>query len=555
MLKVTILKIFVLFSLLMCPWSLWAQQDSPPIAAIVKEKPEFNPKEANKQFDQLKIRLSAERLNLEQLDNAIDVLQKFLNDANNCITQKQKKLSALDPLIDEATHSKDNTKGGADLLYLQQEQKKIANQLAQCRLFSIRAQEALNTYQATVTKIRQKQVLTRDLPIWTLFMHLQADTDKPAFASDLKFEMPSKISALILLGVLLISMVIATLFIVKIKSDALSQKVLSTKKIGISDGVLLSLCLLVSCAAIYFNVTALHPNTPSNQIIMHLSTVATYYLWALAFIIFTFKINMVTLFFYWYTLDSYFFRNLLIFLLTYYTLTIVGQFLIQAFTSNESISQFAQMVFLTGVLLTVIGFFYYFCYTHRHIGFIRKHRTFLQRSVALLFLTFGVLNLFGYYPLASHLTYAGISSFAILFLMVMGIYAIQKLYSLSMHSPNVRQHILHLFGYHSGKTIVEFIVLKTSLQIVLIFTGIYFIGQSWGYGAYYINKFYTELLNGVHVANVTFYPSRIMAGVFVFCGLYLLFRIISTKLSQHTQFEDEEETQVAVASIIIYIGF
>ncbi|WP_241480510.1 mechanosensitive ion channel family protein [Legionella norrlandica] len=44
-------------------------------------------------------------------------------------------------------------------------------------------------------------------------------------------------------------------------------------------------------------------------------------------------------------------------------------------------------------------------------------------------------------------------------------------------------------------------------------------------------------------------------GVIIFCFLYLIFRAISTRVSRYQQFEDEEETQVAIASILSYVGF
>ncbi len=41
----------------------------------------------------------------------------------------------------------------------------------------------------------------------------------------------------------------------------------------------------------------------------------------------------------------------------------------------------------------------------------------------------------------------------------------------------------------------------------------------------------------------------------LFCILYLFFKAISTSISRHQQFGQEEETQVAIASILNYIGF
>ena len=202
-----------------------------------------------------------------------------------------------------------------------------------------------------------------------------------------------------------------------------------------------------------------------------------------------------------------------------------------------------------------MGFVYYFAHTHRHIYFIRTHQKFLQRTVASLFVACGILNILGYHQMAMHLMYAIITTFAILFSLFLLVSAIQKIYLLCAYPSPIYRYIIGALGYKSNQTVIEFIILKITAQIIIFSIGIYLIGQTWGYGAYYLNTAYSQLLNGIHFASFTFYPTRIVAGILIFCVLYLTFRSIATKFSRRAQFEEEEETQVAVASILIYIGF
>lgn len=545
------------FAFFMCCAPLMAQKSPNAEPPIVKEQAEFDLKQANKQFDQLNLRLSVENLNIQHLNEAITVLNQLIAGANDCIDAKQKKLNSIDPMLAEATLAKDGNKSGVDLVYLGKEQKKIAAQLAECRLFSIRAQETITTYQSTVAQIKQKQVLTRGLPLWTLLARLHQLPSKATLSPEFTLTLRSDFDTpwLFKIGILGFSILLAALVIIKAKSHQTLSKILSTRKIGIADYVLLALCFLSSCIAVYFNIMLPEQLSSSSLLMLHLTEVICYYLWGLAFITLVFKVNIVMLVFYWYTLDISFFRKLLIFLLSYFALTIVGHNVMQSLPINELLWQLGQVFFLTGILITTIGFFYYFCSAHQHIHFIQTHRSLLQKTIAFIFITYGILNIFGYHQLALHLTHASIASFAILFSMILIERALQKLYILCTNSSKLHHAIKRVFGYKSDQPLVEFIILKATLQIIVLFTAIYLISQSWGYGSYYIDSFYSLLLNGVHFSSFTFYPSRIISGIIVFCILYLLFRSLSTKLSQHAQFEDEEETQVAVASILTYIGF
>src|SRR3990167_8743030 len=50
-------------------------------------------------------------------------------------------------------------------------------------------------------------------------------------------------------------------------------------------------------------------------------------------------------------------------------------------------------------------------------------------------------------------------------------------------------------------------------------------------------------------------PTRILTGIIFFCLIYLSARALSNQLGHQEKFDEEEETQVAVASILTYLGF
>ena len=560
-----LIKILILFVSI----SSYAQPIAQPVASLDANQPKFNLKQANKTFDQLNLQLSVENLNVEHLEAAITTLNNLIDNAKISINFYQKKLNGLDNLIKEAETtkeedkapnaiepSKEHEKAGADLVYLKQEQKNISDQMAQYRLFTIRAQEAITTYQTAITKIKQQQVLTRGLPLLSLLDHLQKDDNQTTMTFPI-FAQPPVITKTLFNTLCIITMlciVTSIVVIKKIKSHALTQRLLRVRQIGMWDGLLLFACLIISCLSLYWiNTVSTQNNTTTLTI--YLLVVGCTYFWALAFINMLFKSKIVSAAFYWYSLDCCFFKNLLIFLLTYYSISQIGTTIVQTLTVSDIIWQLAQIIFLSTVVITIVGFVYYFGHTHRHIYFIRTHQKILQRAIASLFVACGILNILGYHQMAIHLMYASITTCAILFSLFLLVSAIQKIYLLCAYPSPIYRYIIGALGYKSNQTVIEFIILKITTQIIIFSIGIYLIGQTWGYGTYYLNTAYSQLLNGIHFASFTFYPTRIVAGILIFCVLYLTFRSIATKFSQHLQFEEEEEAQVAVASILIYIGF
>ncbi|MCR9192495.1 MAG: mechanosensitive ion channel [Gammaproteobacteria bacterium] len=522
---------------------------------VDQNKPKFDLNLANKQVNALNQQLSAKNISLERLDAAITVLTQFMDKANDCITFSEKKLSSLDVPIDDVTHAKEHSKGGADLEYLHKEQKKIGDQLAQCRLFNIRAQEALDAYQVVVAKTRQKQALTRGMPIWSLIAQAQKNTNKPMLSAP-SFHLPVyKTIPFLELSMFLLSLLIATAIIVKIKTKKSLCRILRVHEIGIKEGLLVFLCFLSTGYALFFNLSEPIQTNTTTILTPHLFEITCYYLWALAGVVTLFKFNITFSTFQWYSLNGHFFKNLLMTGLGLYAANLIGRALIQTFNVSNLMWQLSQVTFLLVVILTAMGFLHYFYRTHHHMGFIRNHRRWLQYASNILFIGCMILDMLGYQQLASHLAYAGILTFVILFVMILLEYTIQKGYTLCTTTSKTQSKITNVFGNKTKQTLVEFVILKIALQSIVLLTALYCIGHNWGYGHYYLDSAYSHLINGIHFANAMFYPSRIVMGILIFCVLNLCFRAISTKLSKNAQFENEEETQVAVASILTYTGF
>jgi potassium efflux system protein len=171
-------------------------------------------------------------------------------------------------------------------------------------------------------------------------------------------------------------------------------------------------------------------------------------------------------------------------------------------------------------------------------------------------MSFEILDIKGYHLLSMHLAFSGIVIFTIVLITIFFAHGVHHIYLQLYQSPRLRTWIIRYIGYRSDQTFVEFLILKTVLQILVIATGVYLIGISMDFASFYIEKFFAKLTDGIHVADFIINPCRILSGLFIFSVLFLLFRAISTAIIRYHQSDkDEEETQVALASIATYAGF
>jgi len=535
-----------------------------PAAPTLVDTPiTFDIKDANKQFDRLNLQLSTQNLNLETLNSAVTLLTKLVAQADDCVNNDEKRLSNIDnqiqqtaPIIEgKNTIIDNNTKTDPDLVYLRTERKKWASQLAQCRLFSIRAKEAINAYETAIAKLKQEEALTRGLPLWAIADKIIHNTDEITRITSTDLTLPPQLHSPLFWGSMIgFSALMAGLLLFRATRNKRVRHFIRLKAVHFSHFTLLTVCFVCLGVSAYLQLL-LAKEQAISPLLVHLTLALSLYCVGLVSIIFLFNVKKIRALFCWYSLDSDFFRSLMIFLLSFYTVSISVRILADSLVVNSVLWQLGQSLFLLAVLITAIYFSYYLCYSHRHILFIKRHRRFIRHLCMVVFIACGIVNIMGYHTLSNHLAFAGISTCAIIFTTIVIEQTISKLYNLCIQQGTTHTKIIAFFGYKSEQSLTELVILKTTLQIIVFALALYLIGQSWGYATYYLESIYNQVLYGIHFATFTFYPTRIIAGVVVFCLLYLLFRSISTALSRHEQFEDEEETQVAIASILTYVGF
>ncbi|MCH9151748.1 mechanosensitive ion channel [Legionella pneumophila serogroup 1] len=511
----------------------------------------FDVKNANKQFDQINLQLSVQNLNLNNLNKAVETLGELSAQSDECIADIQKKINGVDVLIKQAT-STGNDKG-ADLVYLNNQKHQLAELQSQCRLFSIRAQEAIEAYKSAILQLRQEKTLARTLPLWQLASKIINSSDNTKWINHTKEkfllqDLPVYLWFCIVAGSFFISILILS----KLRQSNVIRRYVKLKKIRWSHITLLALFMMTGSFYGYISLFTGEEQLINSQFL--LIKELFWFLCGTLFIVCLFKVKKIKAFFDWYAMDSEFFEILSIVIVAFYFLALSEQRLFDIWEVNKIIVELTRSIFLFLLLGTTAYFTHYFCRSHLHISFVKRHYNFIRYFIFALLSGCAILNINGFYTLAMQLTLSGIFTFFILYITILIGQSVNKFYASLSYSQG-KLNVIRIFGYKKDQMLAEFYILKVTLKLVIVLLSVYLIGISWGFATDFIDTVYKKLLYGFTLANITIYPTRILFGIIIFCFLYLVSRAISTSISRHQQFENEEETQVAIASILTYVGF
>ncbi len=514
----------------------------------------FNVKVATQKLTLLNKNLSVPHATPAAYLDAIDTIDELINQALLCTEDTQKELNDIDIFMKQSKKLAETT-ASADLVYLERQKKKWSNIQAECRLFTIRATEQIEDYKHAVIVLREKATLSRSTPIWTLLQTLQTNTP----SSNTKQSITEIITAhtivnppYLIIGVLA-AFSFSLLFLISLRKTTFSVRYLHFKQLKLRYITILTLSLTTAIilAPFLFSYTV---HDESNALTRPLALCCIYFTsWFV--LIFLFKIKSIRNLLDWYNLNYRFARASIFFILTAFIIAALGQWSSDMQLYSPVVWQLLKTTYLYTVLFVCFAYVVYYCHHIDRRPWIKKHAFGIQMGVMAFLSIPLVLGTMGYLSLSLQLIYAGFVLLTILFFMAAVLIGSEKFYRYLYQYTPLKQRLMKTLGYKSEQTFTEFLILKIAIQLIVLTYGLFLIVQATGFSTDTIERTYDQFVNGVHIANMIFYPTRIILGVVVFCLLYLSSRAISTKISGHQQFEDEEETQVAVASLLTYVGF
>ncbi|WP_241480509.1 hypothetical protein [Legionella norrlandica] len=461
----------------------------------------FNIKSANKQFDQLNLKLSTQNLNLNNLKIAVETLSELSTQSEQCVADLQKKLNNVDALIKQAT-STGNDKG-ADLIYLNNQKKELAEQQSKCRLFSIRAKEAIEAYKAAILQLKQEKTLTRNTPLLQTINKIANFSDNIKWISYPKDKFPiQNFPTYLWISITVISFLISVVLLLKLRQSRFVRRYLKFKKLQWHQLTIVTLYIMTGSILSYIWLFASEAQLMNLQFLLIKQIFL--FLTGILLIIGLFKVKKFRAFFNWYAMDGEFFETLSIVALSFYFFAAIGQKLSEILSINKVVWELTQSIFLFLLLVTTGYFAHYFCRSHLHIAFIKRYYKFLHLLIFTLLISCAILNIAGFYILAMQLTLSGICTFFILYITILIEQSITKFYA-SLSYSHSKINIVQLFGYKKDQLFTEFYILKITLKLIVILISIYLIGRCWGFATNFIETIYDKLLHGFALANIKIY--------------------------------------------------
>ncbi len=522
----------------------------------------FSVEDANRIYDQLSIKLSTQNLVVSDLKEAVDELGQLKEGADQCVSSAKSDLVKVDSQIKSI---KNITVGdpSTDIDYLQKKHDQLNDRAAACHLFSIRAQDAIQAYHKTIDSMETAKLLAKTSSIATnlkqfpsLIMKLPSEIDWQKMLDESGILLFSATQSMVFIAVLVVVFGLAVLIRAAISHFIESEEAQSKIALSIICTFNRYIVYLLPLATISLCMTLLSWDDPVSYL-----TNISYALIIYTCLLFVFRsifypprpaegVSEIPL----HIRKSLF--NRVYVLATLVLIAFVWGWMISPQNIPEQTAHIFTTIWLSFFSISLISIVWLVTDTSK----LQYQQKFLRWSLVLVLslclLTILGIEWIGYHHLAVFIvrgiTYS-LAAFFIAWFLHRAVHVIIE--SLNRGQSSWQLKMRYYLGVKPNVVLPEF-VLTGIVAYLVIWIG--FVGAMlniWGVSTVRFNQLYDQMMNGVIIADVSFYPARIMIGILVFSILGLISRLISSRISRHSRHHMERGAQVELASISNYVGF
>ncbi|MDF1796383.1 MAG: mechanosensitive ion channel [Coxiellaceae bacterium] len=536
--KIIILSVNIVVLLLLCLTAFSADD--------IKTENTFDVKSANAILAQAKNNLRINSSEANKASSVIGSLSELLDKSESCVSESIDELNDVNQLLKSSKqHRGDNN--GEDYRYLSKKKTFYETQLSLCRYYVYRSKEDLVKYKEKVQQFNQDSLLKKSTPIWKLHEGALAvsfqkiNTDKLISQSGVEAVGATGLAIILIL----MALVCCVVFCVHMRGS----KRTSHRLLYVCDAIAALFFLIVGS---YVNlINAAETDLSSIGVICYamfvyigLCALSSYGIlhnddkhWALSLAThLKVKLN----------------RGIVILL----TWLFVG-YAIRAILINQNMDlQFFELmrtIYITVLSLIVVGMLSSM-YSKLYARHQRKSFIFFTRLGLLILLAVLVfLEWIGYHQLAIYCI-AGIILTALLVLAA--IMASKAINYLSWYFDNANYHlskwVRKWLGVKFHKKLPELIIISCILYFILFVLFVIGLMMIWQISGNHIDDVVSLVMDGFSFADLRIVPARIILGLISFIVILLFGRVSATIVAKKMQFGGEEDTQVAVSSIIFY---
>lgn len=529
------------------------------IAQFNENTQDFNINNANKRLSAINAKLSIQDLKSDNLEALFSELTNLQNQAKKCVDTTQEQLNSINELLKSNQMSQPTQRLKKAYESLRHKRDIYAGRLSECRLFVFHSQETLVTLTETIQRLSKFELLERGTSIWKIF-------DRRVSFKEIDFEKMYKLSGIELLSstqwvVLFLLLALGTGIAFLIKRlcvywvDKIQRRYVIFASIVWTIKTFVIPIFIFLITSLFFTIffTSVTP-IPTIALISH------------AILFYILVIFILHLLFYSKPPTTSFFRLSPRLGKTFYLrLSVIALWLLLGYIAIALFREQQLSVQLIGVVrafyITLISLsVVWLCWLSSKLPIVKKVGKglswFIKLTVSILLLIMIVPEWMGYHRLAVFM----IVGIFYTLLLIGIVWIITRFVGETIHILHDNKYyaarwLRYYLGLKPHRTIIELYILKFALYIIIACMFALILLKMWNVSTVYVDGLKHSFIEGFTVAGLKVIPARIIAAIVIFGVLNIITRVIASYVARHQQFEGEKDTQVAVASIIIYIGF
>lgn len=513
------------------------------------ELPAFDVKSANERFEQISSTLSSRSLTLNTLNQSIEQLTQLHEEAKECVENTAESMNDLNAKIKKYFGEVKKSPERVDADYLEKQKKALTKRQAECRLFVIRVHEALEMHQKTALSMQQAITFTRGAPIFERTLKASKDWQTLNWP-----KMNQSYPFYTLKNALIATICLLIAWFVSVYLKRYMKK--SCRRGG--RYILLNtvfIFMMLSVGALLIFMPKLFSAEADNGVFGGLMTDALWFIGLVFFYRFLFLVPRLSGVLIWYGFDVVFLKRLGISILVIYFIRSLGLDVLLLMDASDALVHLYEDIILL-ISLSAMVYFTLSLY-HKHSISFKAYfkRSLLYKLLACIVLLLLTLDFIGYSLLAVNAAYILFSLLMVIALGTALYLGINTLYKRISYYPSYKKRLKQWFGYVNEPPYIELVLLRFVAHFVVLIGICFLFAHLIGEAGYFIEYILDYLMYGFPIAGFQAVPLQWLAGLVAFCVLVLLSRYIATRASHQEPFGEEEEKQVAMASILLYAGF
>ncbi len=510
----------------------------------------FNIEQAKQQLGTISSQLDEEEVDINSLNQSIEQMKKLASEAQNCIQDTTAKVNALETQMKQYFGNAKNTQKNVDADYLNTQKAALNKTLAKCRLFKIQTDETIAAFQSRLLSLQQEITFTRGKNIVQRFAAFPADWQALKLPA---IEQRDFISISTMMFYLLPLLLLAAA--ISWRAGSLMHKKWRKKTSVLSLNALLIFAVFFFLS-FFFVLSNPFVEPANNALFQNILLDFTFFAFSLFIYHFLFLLRRLPSLLGKYGFNVLFLKRLGLAVIVLYFSREIGLELLTLFQASTNLHRLYENIILFLSLSAMLYFTYSFYKSHRQLFAHVKHQTLAYQLIGFIALFLLMLALVGYGILAVKIAYFLFTFLLITTLGTLLLMGINKFFHLINYTPSYRNRLQRLFGYASEPPFFELTLIKFIFQLMMILALLHLLAEIIDDVRYFIHSFFDYLIDGFHIGSLHIIPLQWIIGLFIFALFILASRHIATRISRSQQFEeDEEEKQVAMASIMLYAGF